>query len=481
MTVRESFKYYNAIAVAGIYRFSDHGRRDDPSQPAFYFAALKHCIETHPMLARSIQNAGSDDERYVHVDSMDLNNHINFLTQVTGSSAEVTEDDRIARIMEHIHNESTLAIFNRPQGIPPWRLDILPLDASSRRIFISFTYSHCIADGMSGPNFHKTFLAALNDKEPVTDANFMTTESTIHILPDLPVSLLFLLGPALGHYLPAFLSRWLGLKASVSGANEGTWAGSYFFDDRLSPDVPVHTAVELLSLDSTALAAVLKACRSQNTKLTGLLNELFARCLCRRLGDYDKHFPLYTNLVSCVPINLRKVSGLPADALGNFAGGTYFIYPIIQTPELTLDEEIWEGARTESAEVAESAKDLQDQATGLLGWISDMKSWMGDHLGHVRDSSWELSNLMAFEGEIVEGPITVEKMFFSQPANLVGQPIQLNVMSVKGGDLAICVSWQVGACGLDKTDTASVEETERKLIAEMLEDLEKLLKMVAES
>lgn len=474
MTVRESFRYYHVIAVAGLYHFPEQDTSGDPSRQTFYFPALKRCIETHPMLSRFVQDPATKNERFVQAEIMDLRHHVNMMSPMSKPRVEALDDDHISRSMRVLHNDPELAMFDRPPGVPAWRIDVLPLYDLSRRILISFTYSHCVADGMSGPIFHNTFLAALNEKLPAVDAHLKINDAPIGILPHLPVSLSFLLGPALGHYLPTFITSLFGLKASASGSDSQTWVGPNFFDDRLSPKRSVNTGIVSFSLNAAELAAVLQACRSNNAKLTALLNELIAIAMSRALTKYYADFTKSTNLISCTPINLRKAASLPADALGNFAGGTYSRHPVAQTSDSSLNEAVWSRARVCGTEIAAAASSLQDQPTGLLAWISDMKSWMAGEIGHARDSSWEFSNLMAFDGG--NGPITVEQMFFCQAANVVGQPVQFNVISVKGGDLAICASWQIGAIGLDRTDKASVEDNERKFVAEVLQDVGKLMK-----
>lgn len=119
---------------------------------------------------------------------------------------------------------------------------------------------------------------------------------------------------------------------------------------------------------------------------------------------------------------------------------------------------------------------------GLLAWISDMKSWMGGQIGQTRDSSWELSNLLSFDGgkghEATS--VIVEKMFFCQPGNVVGYALDFSVVSVKGGDLVGCVSWQVGALDLGEVQ-GTIDGIERKFVGEILQDLMELLQVVAKN
>lgn len=433
------------------------------------------------MLSAIVENAGTNDERYTQVQSIDLHNHVHILKKQQ-SHAGLGEDDQIARTIEGLHNQVEPAIFNRPKDIPAWRIDVLCLDPAHNRVLICFAYSHCIGDGMSGSIFHDTFLAALNKKTEPVDAHFEIQKSVLPGLPYLPVSLSFLLAPALGHYLLRFIAEFFGFRASVSGSDDGTWVGAKHFDERLSPDRPIHAATEVFILDSETLSDVLKASRSHQTKLTALLNELIALCISRRLPHYHKSFDQKTNLVSCVPTNLRRVAGISKDMIGNFSGATYSRHPVMRTQELVVTDEVWLRARTQSANIANSVVSIKDQVVGLLGWISNMKTYMEGQLGHERDSSWQHSNLMAFAGgkNSDSDSITVERMYFCQPPDVVGQPISFNTISVKGRELVSCVVWQVGAIGLDGVQRVTVEERERSFVKEVLGDLKMCLGLALE-
>lgn len=478
---REAFKYYNSLVVAGIYHFPDQDHFGHAQEPAFYFPALRKCVETHPLLTAVVKNAMTADEQYTQVPVVDLRQHVHLLSATSQDAHTDVEDPQILHAIRRLHNDPDLAFFNKAGDIPSWRIDILPLNSPKQRVFISFTYSHCVGDGMSGPYFHRTFLEALNS-EPIINAAadplVKTQAKALPVLPHLPVSLSFLLAPALGHYLPAFLSRLLGVKASASGADDETWTGPVMFDDRLSPNQPVRTALEIFDLDRETLEAVIGACRRHQTKLTSLLNEFIALCLSRRLPGYHSRFSQKKNLISCIPTNLRKAAGIPQGVLGNQSSAAYSRHPITRAKELTIENDVWERASRQSTLLATSVTGLRDQPIGLLGWISNIKAWTEEKMGQQRDSSWQLSNLMAFDGGS-EG-IFVEKMFFDQPADAVGLSMNFNTISVKGGELVICVAWQVGALGLDKIEGIDIEDNERRVVSEILEDLRSYIKLVAQ-
>jgi hypothetical protein len=93
-----------------------------------------------------------------------------------------------------------------------------------------------------------------------------------------------------------------------------------------------------------------------------------------------------------------------------------------------------------------------------LRYAPSIRGWTLGKIGERRDSSYEVSNLLAFDPAAgsSDGTCRISKMVFVQPGNALSAPLVFNVVSVKGGSLVIAVSWQIGALGLKR-----VEEEER--------------------
>ena len=463
-----------------------------------YVSALRGCLQQHPFLSVVLKKDTKKGDVYARASHVDLRQHFH-LIDLPGEvaqtdSASVSEEALLARVIEHLCNDEMLTFFDTAGTIPGWRVDLLPLQVSEgrQRLFISFTFAHFIADGMSGVAFHKTLLAGMNESLRAGTRSesivFETSEGKLAGLPHLPISPLYLLGPALGLYLPSFLSKALGLKPSVSGSDPGTWAGTKTFIGASGSIPPVTTAVEILSIDHQVLVATLSACRMHNSKLTSLLNELIGLCLSRHLSTHFPNFDEKTNLISATSINLRKAAGVSDTDMGIFASAGYTRHEIdhlsIEGNSINFDDAFWSVVSTASHNLAEDSSRLKNQPVGLLNWISNFDSWMQGQLGKSRDGSWQLSNLMNFDGKLGGGDrddgVTVEKMFFCQPGHAVGEPLDFNIISTQGGELVICTGWQVGAIGLESRADGDIESAERELVRNVLRDLERHLLVLAE-
>jgi len=494
--VRHFHKFYNNVIVAGIY--THHQKLADFTKIETYVDALSDCLRDHPFLAVVLKKTAQNDDVYAQATHVDFRQHFHIIETPDGiikdSPAQVSEDALFAHVIEQLCNDEKLTYFDTADTLPGWRLDVLPLNAQGerQRMFVSFTYAHYIADGMSGVAFHKSLLAGLDRslRAGIRSAGmvFETPQQAPELacLPHLPISPMYLLAPALGLYLPSFLSKALGLKPSVSGSDSGTWTGTKTFVAAPGLVPPVTTAVEVLSIEDRTITAILGKCRKHNAKLTSLLNELIARSLGRHLSTHASSSADRTNFISATSINLRKAAGISDNEMGIFASASYTRHEIehldTERDNIHIDDAFWTAVGNVSQEMAKDASKLKDQPVGLLNWVANFDSWMEGQLGKSRDGSWQLSNLMSFNGELPErgDAVSVEKMFFCQPGHAVGEPLDFNVISTKGGDLVICVGWQVGAIGLDEKAGKGTEAVEHEFVRNVLRDLERHLVVLAE-
>ena len=109
--------------------------------------------------------------------------------------------------------------------------------------------------------------------------------------------------------------------------------------------------------------------------------------------------------------------------------------------------------------LAECAVTLQDQAIGLLRYIPSIKKWTLGKIGSLRDSSYEVSNLLVFDGSGEGNQCRITNMVFAQPASPPSAPLVFNFVSVKGGSLMCAITWQEGALGIPlEKEKAFVDE-----------------------
>ncbi|KAL5043822.1 hypothetical protein BDW71DRAFT_209813 [Aspergillus fruticulosus] len=442
---REDLGFYNALVIAGVYEVAD--KEIDVKAGESYFPPLRHCIREHPYLSVVVKDKHTEKPFYQRVSSLDLNHHISVVHNEDINPE--TENESIEKFL--------LPILDRPwpADIPPWRIVVLPLPSQEKqatRVFIAFSFSHTLGDGMVGHAFHRTFLNAL--QQPLSDEKgaSLIPPSTQQLPAPfdtptrLPISWKFLLSPLLAVYLPKFLTELFGLRAAVTTVNAGTWTGPPMFFD---PSTPNSSRIRLLEIEAPLVQNALTASRAHGAKLTGLIHQMIVRGLSKVLPNEG-----ITNFVSGTAVDMRGSVGIPRCAWGLYVSGHYEVHP---RPGYLSEEEspsifsngFWSSARSMTENLASCATRLHDQAIGLLRYAPSIRNWMTGKIGQQRDCSYEVSNLLAFDGAAGEGDkCKIAKMVFATPANVVSGPLVFNIISVKGGNLVIAVNWQVEALGM---------------------------------
>ncbi|KAJ5173767.1 uncharacterized protein N7500_001698 [Penicillium coprophilum] len=438
---REDVGFYNALVIAGVYEIPGEDIDLHSTQP--FLAPLRHCIGKYPQLSVVIKDKHTDKPAYEAVSSIDLHDHVSVIHEDQTSSKDETAT--IEKIMP--------AILDRPwpANIPPWRIVVLPLespqDSQVKRCFIAFAFSHTLGDGMVGVAFHRTFLDAWRQTtEMKENASFLVTPSS-RTLPApfdtperLPISWMYLLEPLIAVYLPKFLGKLFGLRASASTLDAGTWIGPPMFFD---PAAGVQSRVRIIEIEAPLVQKALQTSRSHEAKLTGTVHQMILRALSKAISSPD-----VTNFVSGTPVDMRASIGTPGLTWGLFVSGLFEAHPrVLNVTEPALSEDMWEAARSMTQKLAACGARLQDQAVGLLRYVPNIRNWTLSKIGQQRDSSYELSNLLAFDNmtDGADQKCKVVKMVFSQPGNVTSAPLVFNVISVKGGSLVCTVSWQIGA------------------------------------
>ncbi|KAL3435920.1 alcohol acetyltransferase-domain-containing protein [Aspergillus tetrazonus] len=442
---REDLGFYNALVIAGVYEVTD--KEIDVKAATSYITPLKRCIQEYPFLGVVVRDKHTEKPFYEKVSSIDVNNHISVI-----HNEDINTQTEIKSIEEFL-----LPVLDRPwpADIPPWRIVVLPLpphDEQTTRVFIAFSFSHTLGDGLVGHAFHQTFLHALQERIVEEDSASLITPSTQQLPPPfdtpsrLPISWKFLLSPLLAVYLPKCLSALLGLRAAVTTIDAGTWTGSPMFFD---PSTPNSSRIRLLEIESSLVQTALRASRAHGSKLTGLIHQMIVMALSRVLPDEK-----VTSYVSGTAVDLRRSVGIPRCAWGLYVSGHNQTHPRpSDLPEKgspsTFSDEFWLSARSITEDLALCATRLQDQAIGLLRYAPSIRNWTAGKVGQQRDCSYEVSNLLAFDSAAQEGDkCKITKMIFATPANVVSGPLVFNIISVKDGNLVIAVNWQVGALGV---------------------------------
>ena len=382
-----------------------------------------------------MKDSGTEKPYYAPLPISDLSEHIEILPL-----AESTDKlEAIESVTQHI-------LDTRPYNDKPaWKIVVLPLKCpdsrDSSRCFIAFSFSHAVGDGISGLAFHKSFLAGLQD--PLSSSNLTPADGAMpepfDTKKNLPISLSYLLAPALGQYLPKFISRALGMRAAVSTTSASTWLGNgkVFFDEN-----DHRSGARIFKLDGAIVSKLVEGCREHDTKLTSLLHQIIIHALSTSLSADDG----IDNFASQTAINMRHHVDVPNDTMGLYVTGFFDVHP--RTTDMGG---IWQAAKEMNERLYECSSRLENQSIGLLRYLISMRSWTEGKLGGPKDSSYELSNLLAFDpGAQPENPKwALGNMVFAQPANVTGSPLVINVVARKEADLVCTITWQIGALGIE--------------------------------
>ncbi|KAF4341136.1 l-amino acid oxidase [Fusarium beomiforme] len=446
---REDAGYYHAVVIGAVYDFADGV---NIKSPATYFNALRRCIEEHPFFCVTVGDRNTDKGFYERVASINVEEHINF---VEDENAQADSLEAIGRSMKTEIDRPFVA------GIPPWRIVVLPTGPS--QCHVAFSYSHTIGDGIAGVAFHKTFLAGLQETPAIAPSSIIAPPNKP--LPEpfdtaerLPISWSFLLAPVLAEYMPYFLVRLFGLRVSASYVDDGTWTAAPIFFNAET----YHNNLKIRQVEASQVNKVIQLARTHDARLSGVMHQLITRALSRAVKDNN-----VTNFVAQTAINMRRSIGMSNDVASDIVSGCYTVH-LRSAATGPLTEQEWASAAEATKEFAITSTKLEDNAIGLLRYVPSMRKWTLGKIGKKRDSSYEFSNVGAFDGNTANNDkAKVSKLTFAQPGHVGGCPICFNIASVTNGDLVYTVTWQPGALGLGD------DAAEEKIVEEVCDDVQR--------
>jgi hypothetical protein len=393
-----------------------------------------------------VADAETESPSFHFCPRVDLSHHIQILHADGSDVTREKEGQIIERALPQILDSKWAS------GLPPWKVVVIPF--SKTRCFISFSFSHSLADGTSGLAFHNTFINALL-QQTVFDSQNQAKDTMIHTpkklrlsppfdtAQNLPISWSFLLAPLLATFLPSSL----GFKSHIDPITSKTWTGSSMF---YSPET-FKTNARILSIDVVAVDRALKTCRANGVKLTGLIHQFIVAALFESFPDPQQ----YSNLAAQTAIDMRQLVNTSKEEMGLYISGEK---QILQAPQKTDQgaEALWESAKLTTEKLAAAVSRRQDHAVGLLRYLNNMHSWTKAKIGERRDASYEVSNLLSFRPQpgassiSEDGPgCSIVGMVFAQPADATGAPLSFNIVSVANGPLVIAITWQAGALDVE--------------------------------
>ncbi|KAK0932827.1 Alcohol acetyltransferase [Friedmanniomyces endolithicus] len=430
--------------------------------------ALRQCIVEHPVLGVVIQDVETERPQLYRPSSPLLHEHVRYLETI-----DTHEDDAgtVQALLKQVHNEP----FAQWHIRPAWRVHILPTTPSgtsqATELNVAFAYSHALADGFSGVLFHQTLLRALNTQNsppPTNEPGFQVSAEDHHLLPPLekaatlPISWSFLLRPLFGEFLPTWIVRALGMSSEIP---DGVWTGAQKRPPSPTSIQPIRTAVCCRQIPPAHLERALAGCRSHRARLTGLLAVIIARALARALRARGQ---VRSDFIANLPLDLRRCIPQASHSMANYASGTTETIHILSKQNQdhespgSLTNEDWATARRLTERLSEASNTLADQPVALLKYLSDFRDWTTRQVAKPADSSFELSNVGSFNTSTssplqphgtTERAWSLRDMVFSQSANALGAPFNVNVASTKDGPLAIVLTWWPGMFGVEDEES----------------------------
>jgi len=169
-----------------------------------------------------------------------------------------------------------------------------------------------------------------------------------------------------------------------------------------------------------------------------------------------------------LPIDLRRHIPDAQEGMANYASATYGMVTALQEQRQIMISSDWSMAQELTNALTKASSTLADQPVALLKYLSNFRDWTLRQVSKPAEGSFEVSNAGAFDDAVPPSGAswTLQDMMFSQSANALGDPFNVNVVSTKGGPLAIVLTWWPGMLGVDD---------EEKLMDEVCDGLEEQL------
>ena len=463
--MRHALGFYRALIMTGLYTVDQSDNDFNTSSIGSYIPALKWCIAAHPILSAAIRGENSEIPEFVRPETLDLKNHIQIIDPKSPDYLSTDEIDMLKQVTLETHDQ----LFPDVERIPPWKVVVLPLSDDPgilKRVYVIFAYSHSHGDGKSGLAFHKTFLEGLKvahyeyDHSPIYRSPTFPLPLPLEEACKLRITWSCLLFALVKEYLPHWLCKWPNSQASGTLKPSSTWLGKPISYDPEN----FHTGSEIMVVDNNLLSSVLTSCRSQGTKFTGLLNQLIVHALSEVLPvDTESD-----SFIGQIVIDLRTlIPDYTDDLMVNCISAIEETYPRFNKSSVRdkgintkHDKDLWNAVRNTTARLVDSASTLVDQSIGLLQYINNFRAWYLNKLGGNRNSSYEISNLVNFDPSLRDFTNVakasqqdqmvwdIERMIFSQPANVTNCPLNFQIVTRKGGDMVITLNWQLGVLGV---------------------------------
>lgn len=418
--------------------------------------AVAKTVLENPLLQAVQYGEDSASPAWRRVDEIDLNRHIHL------HSISIQDDYESQLKQKALKTMDTW--FTDAESRPGWDVQLFHRDQDYRALDIMFSWNHAHLDGVAGKLFHQQILRHLN--EPDSGNECQISSSNILRLPD-----------ATKRFPPPqeeLIKYSLSVKYTVSTlwqelqpqflAQRGDHS-AYWCPIR---ETPMETSYSTIEVDASAVRNLLKLCNQHETSLTGLIHALVAVSLSLQLSN---HSPQPKSFKACTPIDHRRyITSLPPTAAGLpdfdakdsmmniFSTMWHDLSPTIveeirkkalkvslSSPSeviTAIEQELWLVAATIRREIQQRVdKGPKDDVAGLTKFIKDWRSHQRGVAQKPRVGSWLVTNLgLVDPGN--NGPWSITRSSFLNPAEMCSAAVCITAISVKGGSLTLGVSWQ---------------------------------------
>ena len=507
--------YLRAVVIACRYSIPEPLRHQtDAELQRSLVLAVAQTVLRHPLLHVGLAREDSKEPLWVRVDTVDLACHVQFLRDDDHSQ---TDDVFLQTVVQSQLNTRFPDLALRPGWrVAAWRT------RDANYLQVAFAWNHANFDGMGAKIFHRDLLRELNRPRPeamarlldehriltvppVPDARFPPPQETVEkysVSPGFLLSAVWKeLRPKAKVALPLVGSSG---KATSRTSTDATWAP-------VQPSLPFKTLTSISSVDNAALQLILAACRAHETTLTGLLHAIVLVSLASQLGENKapafssvtaldaRHFTTpkptafpwfepkstmanYVTVAShefdrslVQAVRERMSRGVPPpSATSKDKQGT-------SPPDREMEDLIWSiGTRVRQEIQQKLDKGTHNDNTGLMKFVGDWRSQMKAHVTKPRGSAWNVSNLGVFtddgdsllnaaapDGNVSGGGWAIEQAVFALGGEVPGSVFQIGVVSVRGKELCVAVSWQEGVveAGLGEKLAADLRDWLRRIAA----------------
>ncbi|KAF5974913.1 hypothetical protein FCOIX_7952 [Fusarium coicis] len=459
--------YYCSTALTCRYTLplSLHGFINHDRVLRRFDQAIAQTVLQFPLLQVGLVGEGTKKPAWVSLPSLDLADHVSWDVRPNSKDYESAFEANLEYQLD--------AKFESVETRPGWRICLMRT-RTDNFVDVMYIWSHANHDGMGAKIFHQTLLQSLN--YPVSSSllrrgsRVMTTSICKDNFPQ-PQEKLAKHNLSLGY---ACSEIWHGLCPSCfqSEESKALWAP-------IQAD-PYITRFKAIDIDALTLKKLLSQCRENYTTLTGLIHGIVLACLSVDInkGNTDA-FQVATAMDhrNFLRKELRpsKYASLDLDnSIQNCTASLthLFDHQIVSDmraqarinnwpaqPIEDLEPTIWKAAQQIRTDIEKRLDTgVNDNIVGLMKVVSDWHDYLKSLERRPRDLSWEVTNLGVIDGKAEDDGFVVGRARFSLSGNVVGPAIQINMVSVRDGDLSIEVSWQ---------DLPEIHEVAQRLVENM--------------